>query len=95
MTRTERIRKTEALIRRRVMSVGQAEIARQTNESESKISRMMNGDLSVYVQLLEIAGLKVVSQSLVCHDPDYIAGLRRFAEIGVNVPPQELDYDGE
>lgn len=89
----ERARKMESLIRRQVMSCGQAELARRTARDESKISRLMNGDLELITQILTLAGLKVVPRTVKCYDPEYIESIFKLAQIGMKHPPQELDWE--
>lgn len=80
-----RARKMEALIRQRVMSVGQAEIARRTCKDESKISRLMNGDLQLVTEMLEIAGLKVLPGTAACVESvDKLNHLLYWARIGMD-----------
>lgn len=74
----------ETLVRRQVMSVGQAEIARRTCKDESKISRLMNGDLALFAQLLALCGLKVVPAEWRCADPDKIESVLKWAKIGMD-----------
>lgn len=83
--RERKAQRMESLIRTRVGSVGQAEIARQTCKDESKISRLMNGDLTLITHLLALSGLKVLPDEAACvESKEKLNHLLYWAKIGMD-----------
>lgn len=68
----ERARKYEALMLRRLASVGQAHCAAALSCSESTISRFQSEQLGRLCQLVEVLGLKVVPAEMKCYRPEDI-----------------------
>ncbi|MFY8183829.1 MAG: CII family transcriptional regulator [Polynucleobacter sp.] len=68
-SQTERSRKIESTILRAIAEVGQSEIARLTNVSESTVSRRKEDHIGQMAELLAAAGLKVVPVEYRCIDP--------------------------
>ena len=79
MQRTDRARKIETIVRRRTIQVGQATLARETQETESKISRLMNADLPLISNSLALLGLKVVPEEMKCYDRGQIEAIFMLA----------------
>lgn len=68
-------RKIEVTILKSLATVGQSEIASRTGTSESTISRLKDGQLSLFAGVLAAAGLKVVPSEYKCIDPKIAAAM--------------------
>jgi hypothetical protein len=68
-SQTERARKIETTILRAIAEVGQAEIARLTNVSESTVSRRKEDRIGETAEFLAASNLKVVPMSHIYIDP--------------------------
>ena len=91
---TPNARKYEQVILRELASVGQRAVAGQLSVDESTISRMKSeGRITFVSQLLDALGLKVVPQKMVCYDEDYIASIHKLAQVAMQTPPQELEWE--
>ena len=81
---TERSRKAHSLALQRLASVGQAEVARILDTSESTISRAVNNELERACAILAAAGLKVVPADMQCFPPRKVAILMELARDHLN-----------
>lgn len=90
-----RARKSEALVLQRLASIGQVAVAKGLGVNESTVSRMKDGEISRYSQMLAVLGLKVVPVEVRCFDPDEVGALlfhaRKRLEGMTN--PDELQWD--
>jgi hypothetical protein len=68
-SQTERARKIEATILRAIAEVGQSEIARRTNVSESTVSRRKEDRIGEMSEFLAASNLKPVPISHIYIDP--------------------------
>ena len=76
----ETARKSLAAILQGLSSVGQVNVAKALDASESTISKLKSdGDLDRLAKLLAIVGLKVVPVRFRCEDPDYLAAMEMLA----------------
>ena len=73
----------------RLASVGQRQLAAHLNVSESTVSRMKEGDIQRFSQILGFMGLKVVPESAQCYPNEYVEKLHYFANIGMHIDPDE------
>lgn len=62
-------RKIETQILKALSTLGQVEIARLMETSESAVSRLKDGQITTFSRLLAAAGLKVVPIQFKCIDP--------------------------
>jgi hypothetical protein len=92
---TERSRKAHSLALQRLASVGQAEVARVLDTSESTVSRHVNDHLERACQILAAAGLKVVPKEMQCFPPRKVAILMELARDHLNQleTPDQLQWD--
>jgi hypothetical protein len=92
---TERSRKAHSLALQRLASVGQAEVARALDTSESTISRAVNGELERMCAILTAVGLKVVPAEMQCFPPRKVAILMELARDHLNQleTPEQLQWD--
>jgi len=91
----ERSRKAHSLALQRLASVGQAEVARALETSESTISRAVNAELERMCSILAAVGLKVVPQEMQCFPPRKVAILMELARDHLNQleTPDQLQWD--
>lgn len=75
----ERSRKAHSLALQRLASVGQAEVARQLDTSESTISRAVNNELERLCTILAVLDLKVVPAAMQCFPPRKVEILLELA----------------
>lgn len=80
----ERSRKAHSLALQRLASVGQAEVARQLDTSESTISRHVSDHLERACAILVSVGLKVVPAEMQCFPPRKVAILMELARDHLN-----------
>ena len=77
-------RKFEQLILQRLASVGQRPVAEALGTSESTISRMKDGEIQRFCQLLAALNLKCTSREMRCFNPKDVEmlmhGHRRWTE---------------
>lgn len=76
---SERSRKNESIVLQRLLSVGQANVARELKISESTLSRRKDGDIAEFCTMLAVLGLKVVPTSMKCYRPEDIEPLLALA----------------
>ncbi len=73
-------RKSHSQILSGLASVGQVNVARALELSESAVSKLKSeGDLERLSQLLSFLGLKVVPTKYRCEDPEYLAAMEMLA----------------
>lgn len=91
----ERSRKAHSLVLQRLLSIGQAEIAKRIDTSESTVSRHVNEHLERACQVLAAAGLKVVPADMQCFPPRKVAILMELARDHLNQleTPEQLQWD--
>ena len=91
----ERSRKAHSLVLQRLSSIGQAEVARQLETSESTVSRHVSEHLERACQILSAAGLKVVPADMQCFPPRKVAILMELARDHLNQleSPEQLQWD--
>lgn len=78
--RPERARKNEQLILQRLASVGQVTAAAAIGVDESTVSRMKEGKIQQFSELLAVLNLKVVPEGMRCFDPKDIDTLLHQAK---------------
>lgn len=76
----ERARKNLALILTRLSSVGQAEVAKSLEVSESLISKAKSGDLELVAKILARCGIKCVPSHLRCYEPKQMEAILVLAK---------------
>ncbi len=64
-------------------SKGQGAIAQVMGISDSSMSRWKSDEIPVMAKFLGALGLKVVPETHVCVDPEYLRSLRTFARKGL------------
>lgn len=91
----ERSRKGHSLALQRLASVGQAEVARQLDTSESTVSRHVSEHLERACAILAAVGLKVVPIEMQCFPPRKVAILMELARDHLNQleTPEQLQWD--
>jgi hypothetical protein len=91
----ERSRKAHSLALQRLASVGQAEVAKALDTSESTISRSVNAELERICSILAVIGLKVVPNDMQCFPPRKVAILMELARDHLNAleTPEQLQWD--
>jgi hypothetical protein len=80
----ERSRKAHSLALQRLASVGQAEVARALETSESTISRAVNSELERICSILAVVGLKIVPTDMQCFPPRKVEILMELARDHLN-----------
>lgn len=80
LTIEERSRKNGSAILQRLVSVGQSEVARELNLSESTVSRMKGGEIDQMAKMLAVLGLKTVPIEMKCFNPKDIDALLTLAK---------------
>lgn len=78
-----RAREIEALVLKRLLSVGQKNLADALGLSESTISRWKDGDIERWCKVIALLELKLVPSNAECHPPGYIQALKTLAELGL------------
>jgi len=68
-------RKNEAILLRRLASIGQARIAEQLGVNESTVSRWKDGEISRFCRFLALLGLKATPQEYRCMDEEMVNAL--------------------
>jgi transcriptional regulator with XRE-family HTH domain len=89
-----RSRKNESTILQALARVGQNEVARRMQVSDSTVSRFKNGELLQWASFLAALGLKVVPEAMKCYDPKQIRAVFELAKARLNAidEPQELAW---
>jgi hypothetical protein len=91
---SERARKNGTAVLRALADKGQTRVAELVGTSETTVSRFKGHDLELASAVLAAAGLKVVPESMICFDPEYVNALRVMAGVGLNAEsPRSLEWD--
>lgn len=93
-----RSRKNHSAILHGLGRVGQVNVAKQLNVSETTISRYKDHDSQRCASILASCELKVVPEDMHCYSEEYINHLHYFAQIGMKAAPdsiKSLEWDDE
>lgn len=92
-----RARKNLTTILSRLQSVGQVEVAKKLNVSESLISKWKSEDAERVAEILAHLGLKIVPESLRCYEPRQLEAILALAKARLEriESPQELEWEGD
>ena len=88
-----RARKITRILIKRAAEVGQIHIARYAGVSDSTVSAWFQKNADAMGKALAYMGFKVVPQEMKCYDPDYIDSIFKLAKVGMETPPQELEWE--
>lgn len=93
---TATAREFEALILQRLVSVGQKSVADAISVNESTVSRWKEGDIERWCKVLALLGLKVVPESAMVVNAEYLNSVETLAELGLKAEkkrPGPLGWD--
>lgn len=91
----QRAQRNQTAILSAMAQVSQSKVAELMGTSESTVSRFKDKDLPEISAFLAACGMKAVSQSMQCFDPEYIRALKTLAGVGLSSPePKTLEWDG-
>jgi transcriptional regulator with XRE-family HTH domain len=93
-----RSRKNESTILQALAKVGQNEVARRMQVSDSTVSRFKNGELLQWASFLAALGLKVIPEGMKCYDAkklDAILELARAHLVSMETTEQLAWEDAE
>lgn len=89
-------REFESLILQRLVSVGQKTVADAVGVNESTVSRWKEGEIERWCKVLALLGLKVVPESAMVVNAEYLRSLETLAELGLKAEkkrPGPLGWD--
>lgn len=85
----ERARKALSLCLQRLASVGQRQVAEELKCHESTVSRLKDGELERFCQIVGLLGLKIVPAEYRCARPELIEAALVFAKEGLSQISQD------
>jgi len=91
-----RSRKNESTILQALARVGQNEVARRMQVSDSTVSRFKNGELLQWASFLAALGLKVVPETMKCYDAKKLDAILELARAHLNTmeTTEQLAWEG-